>query len=174
MRFDPKFAARTAMLTTACVGLLAVATVVAQEESVLVEPQPAPPVLQPAQPGQDSTAAPAQAPAPKVFDESMPAPTTVETIVHPAPPIKYHAGRRARRMLRCQEQVELVMVTKNPADCCLYEIPLCLPACCEGQPLMRERRGLFGRGVVEYCWSCGFTATVKFRLRGDVKVDYST
>ena len=31
----------------------------------------------------------------------------------------------------------------------------------------------FGRGVVEYCWACGFRAKVKFRhVLGDVKVDY--
>ena len=66
-------------------------------------------------------------------------------------------------MLACHEQVELVMVAKNPIDCCLYEIPLCVPACCEGQPAVREGRGLFGRGIVEYCWPCGFTAKVKFR-----------
>ena len=71
------------------------------------------------------------------------------------------------------QQVELVMVTKNPVDCCLYEIPLCVPACCEGQPAVREGRGIFGRGVVEYCWPCGFTAKVKFRpVLCDVKVDY--
>jgi hypothetical protein len=65
------------------------------------------------------------------------------------------------------------MVTKNPADCCLYEIPLCVPACCEGEPTVTSGCGLLGRGVVEYCWPCGFSATVKFRhVLGDVKVDY--
>jgi hypothetical protein len=66
-----------------------------------------------------------------------------------------------------------VMVAKNPADCCLYEIPLCVPACCVGEPTVTEGRGLFGRGVVEYCWPCGFTATLKFRpVRCDVKIHY--
>ena len=103
----------------------------------------------------------------------MPAPAISEGAVHFAPPIKYHTSRSARRMLRGEETIELLMVTRNPADGCLYEIPLCLPACCVGEPTVDERRGLRGRGVVEYCWECGYSATVKFRHRvGDVKVEY--
>lgn len=129
-----------------------------EESSVLVE-QPAAPA--------------GEQPASDAADESMPGPKTTEAAALPAPPTAYHASRSARRMFRCQDEVELVMVTKNPADCCLYEICLCVPACCTGQPVVAEKRGLGGRGVVEYCWECGFTATVKFRHRvGDVKVEY--
>lgn len=158
-----------AVVAAGCLWLGIAGAASAEEASVLVDPQPAPPVEAP-------TLAPPIAPAPAasaVKEESMPAPAAAGAVVHPAPPIVYHAGLRARRLMRCQDQVSLTMVTKNPADCCLYEIPLCVPACCEGQPVMVERRGLLGRGVVEYCWPCGFTATVKFRLRGDVKVEYS-
>ena len=72
------------------------------------------------------------------------------------------------------EQIELVMVTKNlAADGCYYEIPLCVPGCCVGEPTVSGGRGIFGRGIVEYCWSCGFRAEVKFRhILGDVKVEY--
>ena len=130
------------------------------EASILVE--------QPAPPQQPALALPEASVA-----EPIPGPVVTEAVAHRAPPTVYRASRRARRMFRCQEQVELVMVTKNPADCCLYEVCLCVPACCVGEPVVRERRGLLGRGVVEYCWQCGFTATVKFRERiGDVKVDY--
>jgi hypothetical protein len=147
-------------------GLLifAVGTVFAQEQSVVVEPQAAPTLEQPATP----------LPAPAVEPEPMPGPVVTEAVVHPTPPIVYHAGPRARRMVRCNDQVQLVMVAKNPIDCCLYEIPLCVPACCEGQPAMREGRGIFGRGVVQYCWPCGYVAKVIFRpVRCDVKVSYS-
>jgi hypothetical protein len=69
--------------------------------------------------------------------------------------------------------VELIMVALNPADGCLYEIPLCIPACVTGEPQMKSYRGLFGRGVVRYCYPCGFEVIVKFReIRGDVRVDY--
>jgi hypothetical protein len=92
--------------------------------------------------------------------------------VHPAPPIDYETHRRARRMYH-SGQLQMVMVAQDPADGCCYEIPLCIPACCTDAPTVSSGRGIFGRGVVEYCWSCGFKAKVKFRhVLGDVKVDY--
>jgi hypothetical protein len=108
-------------------------------------------------------------------EEVMPAPAISEGAAYLTPPINYHTSRSARRMLRGEETIELLMVTRNPADGCLYEIPLCLPPCCVDEPTVEERRGLRGRGVVEYCWECGYTATVKFRHRlDDVKVEYDT
>jgi len=112
-------------------------------------------------------------------DEPMPAPegppasgpSVRDPNVHPAPPIVYDTDHDARKMYR-SGQVQLVMVTQDPADGCCYEIPLCIPAC-TGEPKISSGRGLLGRGVVEYCWSCGFRAKVKFRhVRGDVRVDY--
>jgi len=95
-----------------------------------------------------------------------------QTKVHPAPPIKYDTDHDARKMYR-SGQVQLVMVTQDPADGCCYEIPMCIPACCTGEPKISSGRGIFGRGVVEYCWQCGFRAKVKFRhTLGDVRVDY--
>jgi hypothetical protein len=160
---------KLAALAAGCTLMFAAAAY-AQEQSVVVEPQPVPPAEQP------TLAPPAEPtlPPPAAKEEIMPAPAATQAVVQPTPPIVYHTGLRARRMFRCQDQVKLVMVTKNPADCCLYEIPLCVPACCEGQPSVREGRGIFGRGVVEYCWPCGFSAKVKFRrVLCDVKVDYS-
>jgi hypothetical protein len=161
---------RRILFAASALLILAITAAFAQEQSV-VEPQSAaPPVVDPAQP----VPAPQPMPAPATTEEPMPGPVTNEAAVHPTPPIRYHAGPRARRMLARHQQIELVMVVKNPADCCLYEIPLCVPACCEGEPAVREGRGLFGRGIVEYCWPCGFTAKVKFRpVLCDVKVDYS-
>jgi hypothetical protein len=77
-------------------------------------------------------------------------------------------------MLRCQAQVAMTMVADNPADCvaCPVEVPLCIPCCCTDAPTVTSRCGLLGRGIVEYCWSCGFTATVVFRASGDVVVHY--
>jgi len=164
MSCTPRTFGWTAAAAACClIGAFAAQAFAQQQEetSILVE-QPAPPASEQAAPPPTETA-----------HESMPAPTMTEAVVHPAPRTVYHASRSARRMFRCQEHVELVMVTKNPADCCLYEICLCVPACCTGEPVVSERCGLGGRGVVEYCWECGFTATVKFRHRiGDVKVDY--
>ena len=111
-----------------------------------------------------------------VIDESQPALSAElpapKNAVRPAPPIKYDTDSDARRMYACFGSVELIMVTCNPCDGCYYEIPLCVPACCKEAPTVSNRRGLFGRGVVEYCWPCGFEAIVKFRKVGDIRVDY--
>ena len=92
--------------------------------------------------------------------------------VKPTPPIEYDTDRDARKMYRTGK-IDLVMLTKNPADGCAYEIPMCIPACCEGEPSVSGGRGILGRGIVEYRWACGFRAIVKFRpIRGDVEVEY--
>jgi hypothetical protein len=113
-----------------------------------------------------------------VTEEPMPAPEILPgpaegVEVRPTPPIEYDTDGDARRMYRRTGEVHLVMVAQNPADGCFYEIPLCVPACCTGEPLISSGQGIFGRGVVEYCWACGFRAEVKFRhVLGDVKVEY--
>jgi hypothetical protein len=114
-----------------------------------------------------------------VVEESMPAPEpgaileSSEFEVRPAPPIKYDTDGDARRMYRKSGEVNVVMIAQNPADGCYYEIPMCIPACCVGEPKVSGGRGLLGRGVVEFCWECGFRAEVKFRrILGDVKVEY--
>ena len=92
----------------------------------------------------------------------------------PPPCISYRTHLRARRMLRCHDQVQVTMLVDNPADCadCPVEVLLCIPSCCTGEPAVASRCGLLGRGLVEYCWPCGFSATVVFRARGDIRVHY--
>jgi hypothetical protein len=114
-----------------------------------------------------------------VTEETVPAPAPESIVegpaieVRPAPPIKYDTDRHARRMYRESGEMNVVMIARNPADGCYYEIPMCIPACCTGEPKVDGGRGILGRGVVEFCWECGFTAVVKFRhVLGDVKVDY--
>jgi hypothetical protein len=141
----------------------------------LATPPAKQPFMRPAEPSEPVPANPTvqreRLPAPV---GAPPAPLAVQPAehVHPAPPIDYDTHHRARRMYR-SGQVEVVMVAQDPANGCCYEIPLCIPACCTGPPAVSSGRGLLGRGVVEYCWSCGFKAKVKFRhVLGDVKVDY--
>ncbi len=130
------------------------------------------PFLRPAEPKRQEAATAGLTSA----EETIPDPTSPPAEVRPAPPIKYDTDRGARRMYAESGQVEIIMVTENPADGCLYEIPLCVPACCAGEgPRISSGRGIFGRGVVEYCWPCGFTAKVKFRhILGDVQVEYDS
>jgi hypothetical protein len=153
------------------------------ESSLLVEPSPAAeqPELVPAMP------TPPQATTPQPLPTTWPQQQAQEEMappegavpasavtVHPVERIDYDVTRRARRMFGGSPFVELSMVTQNPADGCLYEIPMCLPACCTGEPKMTSYCGLFGRGVVKYCYECGLEVEVKFRLRGDVEVEYGT
>lgn len=129
--------------------------------------QPAPTMAPPAQPVIDEgVSAPGSLPSPDAIVGQGP-----QGAVRKAPPIKYDTDRDARRMY-ASGSVNMIMVTENPADHCVYEIPLCIPACCIGEPTVTSRCGLFGRGIVEYCWPCGFEAIVKFRNIGDIRVDY--
>ena len=148
-----------------------------KQQAAPSSPAPKRPFMQPAQPrepargrlttGAEPIPAPADAPA-----STPAAPLVAQPKVHPAPPINYETHHKARRMYR-SGQIQIVMVAQDPADGCCYEIPLCIPACCTDAPTVSSGRGILGRGVVEYCWSCGFQAKVKFRhLLGDVKVDY--
>ena len=104
---------------------------------------------------------------------ALPAPSITEGInVKPAPQIKYDTDHDARKMFR-SGKIELVMITTDPADGCAYEIPMCIPACCVGDPQVKGGVGILGRGKVEYRWPCGFRAIVKFRhILGDVEVEY--
>lgn len=122
-------------------------------------------------PAMPSDATPVEA-LPVFMPQEELAPPQDGIVVHPVAEIDYDVTRRARRRFAGSPFVELSMVTKNPADCCFYEIPLCLPACCTGEPQVTSYRGLLGRGVVKYCYECGLEVTVKFRLRGDVEVTY--
>jgi hypothetical protein len=132
------------------------------------------PFMQPAQPREPARGQLSAKIEPMPVPEGQPlaAPLVRDPNIHPAPPIEYDTDHDARKMYR-SGQVQLVMVTQDPSDGCCYEIPMCIPACCTGEPKVSGGKSLLGRGVVEYCWACGFRAKVKFRhLLGDVKVEY--
>jgi hypothetical protein len=136
-----------------------------------VAPIAAPTQVQPT-PAQPTPMQPTPQP---VIDEGVDAPNSLPSpssaTVRRPPHIVYDTDSDARRMYRTGS-VNMIMVTENPADHCVYEIPLCIPACVTGTPTVNSYCGLFGRGVVEYCWPNGFEAKVKFRNIGDVRVDY--
>jgi hypothetical protein len=106
--------------------------------------------------------------------EELATPAGNEIVARPVARIDYDVTRRARKKFAGAEFVELTMITQNPADKCFYEIPMCLPVCCVGEPKVDSYCGLMGRGVVVYCYECGLEIEVKFRLRGDVEVEYGT
>src|SRR6185295_117823 len=107
------------------------------------------PFMRPAQPrepahGQLSAQA---VPMPAPEAQPLAAPPIRDPNVHPAPPIVYDTDHDARKMYR-SGQVQLVMVTQDPSDGCCYEIPMCIPACCVGEPKISGGKSLLGRGVV--------------------------
>jgi hypothetical protein len=147
--------------------IIASTTTFAEDGPALYIESPASPELLPAMPMPLITSEP-------VSYEEMAAPAATEIKAQPVARIDYDVTRKARKKFAGSPFVELTMVTQNPSDGCLYEIPLCLPACCTGEPKVDSRCGLLGRGVVTYCYECGLEIEVKFRLRGDVEVQYST
>jgi hypothetical protein len=72
----------------------------------------------------------------------------------------------------CEAPIEAVLLVKDPVTCCCVEVPVCLPPCCSDEPKVCGREGLFGRGIVDYEWCCGFSVKVTFRARGDIVVTY--
>jgi hypothetical protein len=128
------------------------------------EPMPVPPIATP------STLQTLPPPSEEAMPPSSPLPSGIQ--VKPTPQIDYDTHHDARRMLRFG-QINIVVLTKDPAEGCYYQIPLTVPACCVGEPSVSAGRGLLGRGLVAYEWPCGFKAKIKFRhIIGDVKVDY--
>ncbi|QDU89185.1 hypothetical protein Pla175_25720 [Pirellulimonas nuda] len=82
----------------------------------------------------------------------------------------------AKRSYRCHGgPIQQLLCVDNPADCCRkdYSVPVCVPACCVGDPVCcGSRVGLLGRGYVTYRWPCGFEATIVFRAHGGVIITY--
>ncbi len=72
----------------------------------------------------------------------------------------------------CEPPVKTTLKVVNPCTCCTVEIPVCLPACCEGCPQISSRPGLLCQSVVHYDWCCGFSVTVRFDRCGDAVVIY--
>ena len=56
--------------------------------------------------------------------------------------------------------------------CCktCYDIPICLPACCKGEPCVTDRCGALCKGVVVYKWCCGYKVKVVIKKCGDIVV----
>ena len=71
----------------------------------------------------------------------------------------------------CAPPVQTVLLVEDPCVCgCLIEVPICLPACCVGEPKVCNRNGFLGRDVVEYEWCCGYRVKMVFTKRGDLVV----
>lgn len=84
-----------------------------------------------------------------------------------------HALLGRCRAARCSKPlVSTTLCATNPRTCCKVNVPVCLPACCDGCPAVRSRCALLGDGVVTYDWCCGVSVTVRFQRCGSVLVTY--
>jgi hypothetical protein len=70
----------------------------------------------------------------------------------------------------CEAPKPIVLKVKDPCTCCEVEVPVCLPACCEGEPTVCTGKGFLCRDIVEYEWCCGFYVRVAFKKCGDLVV----
>ncbi len=94
---------------------------------------------------------------------------TPKPVCCPEPCITYrHCGPKL--CCGCEPPQKIVLKVKNPCTGCEVDVPICLPACCKGEPKMCEGTGLFCRDVVDYEWCCGFQVKVVFRHCGDLIV----
>ncbi len=94
---------------------------------------------------------------------------TPKEVCCPDPCIVYrHCGPKL--CCTCDPPKEVVLQVEDPCTGCMVDVPICMPACCEGAPEVCHGTGLFCRDVVTYDWCCGFSVKVVFRKRGDLLV----
>ena len=87
----------------------------------------------------------------------------------PEPCIVYrHCGPKL--CCGCEPPKEITLKVKNPCTGCEVDVPICLPACCQGEPTVCCGTGLFCRDTIDYEWCCGFRVKVVFRHCGDLLV----
>lgn len=72
----------------------------------------------------------------------------------------------------CGSSYQTTLTVIDPRTCCPIAVPVCLPSCCTGQPSGGGRNGLFGRGITNYSWCCGYTVRIVVSHHGDVTVHY--
>ena len=92
------------------------------------------------------------------------------------PCIKYrhkHAHKHKHDCGCCPEPTyETVLTPTSPETCCTVNVPVCLPACCQGCPCESSRCTVFGCGQVRYDYACGYSVVVRFQKHGDILVTY--
>lgn len=72
----------------------------------------------------------------------------------------------------CCEMKTITVEVCHPCTCCKIPVELCIPACCDDCPLVRERCTLIGCGLIRYDWCCGYTAIIRFDRCGGYTVHY--
>jgi len=85
--------------------------------------------------------------------------------------IKYRHHPTLRKICcGCEESTRTVLQVTDPCCCCVVEVEVCLPACCDDCPKVCCSPGILGRDVVTYEWCCGYKVRVVFDRCGDITV----
>jgi hypothetical protein len=66
--------------------------------------------------------------------------------------------------------LKLVLEVCHPCTGCKYEVPVCVPACCVGEPCVRFERTLIGYGKTVFEWQCGHRVVVRYPHAGGYRV----
>lgn len=91
------------------------------------------------------------------------------------PCISYKHHRGCKVCCGCESPIKTVLVVNDPCCCdCPVEVPVCIPSCCTDKPCVSSRCGLFGRGIVDYSWDCGYRVRVVFTRHGVVVHTYGS
>jgi len=91
-----------------------------------------------------------------------------EPVCCPEPCIKYRYCRK--HCHACEPTQTVVLKVTDPCTCCEVDVPVCLPACCKGDPSVCTGKGFLCRDTVEYEWCCGVYVRVAFKKCGDLVV----
>jgi hypothetical protein len=73
----------------------------------------------------------------------------------------------------CGARHEAVLLVKDPCACCLVQVPVCLPCCCQGEPEVCSHKGVLCRDVTEFTWCSGYRVRVVIDRHGCVVVHYN-
>jgi hypothetical protein len=100
-----------------------------------------------------------------------------ETVCPTNPCIKYrhkHACKHKHCAKGCcgEPTYQTVLTPTSPETCQTVQVPVCLPACCQGCPCETSRCTLLGCGQVRYDYCCGCSVIVRFQKCGDILVIY--
>jgi hypothetical protein len=60
----------------------------------------------------------------------------------------------------------VVLVVCHPCTGCEFQVPVCIPACCQGAPSICFQHTLIGPGKAVFTWTCGHRVVVRFTRRG--------
>jgi len=66
--------------------------------------------------------------------------------------------------------VKIILEVCHPCTGCKYEVPVCIPACCIGEPCVHFEKTLIGYGKTVFEWKCGHTVIVRFPHSGGYRV----